>query len=251
MDKIIDSPSESCQIINEYIKMRNIEKLFISLSSAQKNIVYALVIDLLPKKLIENSGYFFGKLLEREQITYSKLASYIYGYMECMDEIPKTKNNKGEMAEKELEYVKSCLQNMMNAKSITEKNPYKKYICDFFSVSDSVLRYGVGKKYTIDMEKVAAIFDKQKISEEEFIECILNKVYSENSKAISDCDYYIRHSHVVFGNLVEDRFFGESVLIEEDYSLLDIDSFIEYWEKLEWRERCAVYRLMENIKKEL
>ena len=168
-----------------------------------------------------------------------------------MDEIPKTKNSYDEIDEKELDYVKSCLQNMMNAKSITEKNPYKKYICDFFSVSEDVLRYGVGKKYTIDMEKVAVIFDEQKISEEDFIEDILNKTYAENSKAVNNCDYYIRHSHVVFGNLVEDRFFGDNVLIEEDYSLLDIDSFIEYWEKLEWKERYAVYRLMENIKKEL
>ena len=223
------------------------KELYNSLTYAQKKLSYELVLDLLPEKLKENSGYFFSRLLEREGLTVSNLTDYIWGYIECivncdtMENVILTDRNS----------ISSALNAMEKAHSVTKKNIYIDYICDFFSVSESVLRFGIGKKYTINMDKVAKIFDKSELSEQDFLEQIFEKFCEVDDKIKDDCDYYIRHSHVVFGKIIENTFFENNVLIEENYSLLDTDSFIEYWGKLEQKEKNAVYRFMENIKKEL
>lgn len=240
MSTIIDSPMEASDVFN-------CTRLYEALPNAKKQMLYDLLFDLLPDKKISNCGFYFQQLLDMHNMTYSELANYIIGYMECMDENAK---------EKEPEHIKSGLESLLKAKTYKEDNYLVKYVCDFFSISEDVLKYGYGEKYSIDMEIVAQIFDEQHITTDEFIENIVYKVDEGYVKYSKDCDYYILNSHKVFADIIENQYFvdapvAQKLLKTEEFSLLDKNGFLEYFQRLKETERKAILHLMENMKKEL
>lgn len=243
MSTIIDSPVEASRFFNRYMESKiNHMVLFNALPDNKKQMIFTLVTDMLPDDNLANCGEYFKLLLKQHNMTYTALANYILGYIECIEENPE---------DKAISQIKSSLQSLEKAKSFDEDNYIIKYVCDFFSISTDVLLYGYGKKYEVIWEKVQEVFDKQELTKQEFLDGIFYKVDEAAKKYQKDCDYYINSSHKVFADILEDTYFAEGLLLESEISLLDENAFDTYFNLLSPYEQCAVYHLMENIQKEL
>lgn len=236
-EKIIDDPIKASRTMNEW---KDGKENFDLCSHEEKQMLFDLVFDLLPEKEHGLSGLFLERLLKENHLTYSQLSRYIYGYI-CFMEDP------AQNGELDLEKIKSILQTMMTARRIDEKNKIFSYICDFFSVSEDVLKYGQGEKYTLDFEKAKEAYRRTGLSPKEFLDDMIEMEEIDNSKEVEACKYYITHSAKAFARIIEDRTFTENLLKKEEYSLLDEQIFNTYLWSLGDRERQAVLNCMKNI----
>ena len=141
-----------------------------------------------------------------------------------------------------------ALAGILKNTSYKDDNPYVPMICDYFSISEDVLKYGRGKKYTLDMSALNSFFKDNNLTIEKVTREILKKDIDCFEKYAKRCEQYIVHSHLMIANLIQHKFhYKKQLLIEEDYSLIDEEVFMSYFRLLKDKERNAVINLMESL----
>ena len=255
------SPIEAGKIFIDYVENRN---KYMELTEADKELVFKLVVDLVTDAKKSCCALFFRKLLDNADMTHTELANYIYGYMLCMnyfdEEEQKEEKHKEENDEDEEEDKKDetksyqpkrvidALAGILKNTSYKDDNPYVPMICDYFSISEDVLKYGRGKKYTLDMSALNSFFKDNNLTIEKVTREILKKDIDCFEKYAKRCEQYIVHSHLMIANLIQHKFhYKKQLLIEEDYSLIDEEVFMSYFRLLKDKERNAVINLMESL----
>ena len=140
--------------------------IYYSLPVSKQFVVNNLIQDLLSdSKSRGYVGVYLKAFLEDEQLTYSKLASCIDGYLAASMTIQSNLNANI----KSLEEIKSSIKKLLTTVNAGINNSVLQYIADFFCVSADVLITGKGKKYSVDLERLCDLVGKANMDAEEFL----------------------------------------------------------------------------------
>lgn len=236
--------------------LTDIEYLYYSLSSSKQFVINNLIFDLLSDK--KRNGYlglYLEEFLNDYEISYSKLASYISGYIATSITILKstdtTTNNR--LIFKTVDDVKSSIQKMLHTVNIRQNNTILPLVADFFCVSPDVLVTGRGKRYSIDFENLKKFVDTKYSNCDDFLSQHLN---IDMNKDVTESDRnnfieYIHHSARTFAQIaikalnIEDI---NKILIEEE-CWIELDKFpiYKYYQLLSPQNQIIAKHVIENL----
>lgn len=215
------------------------------LSQGQQEIVIKLVVNLLKETHKTNFGYFFQKLLEERNLTYSELAKYICSYLDFNPEYFSNIYS--------IDDIKSSLQKMAKAKKI-KGNRFENLIYDYFSIDKNLILYGIGKRFKVNWENVDKVFkeyNKTKIND------ILNKVENPPSdllpgKELEKNRYcykkFIHYSPKLYTKLLNSELKQEfEFLTAEEDCLWDLEYLKIMIHTLSRKEQYAIFDLIEQL----
>lgn len=236
---------EKPQDCAKYFRKRmNAFTIFTSnLAQPYQEIVIGLVYNLLKENSRTASGYFFKKLLEERNISYSDLAKYICAYQDFNPEYFSDIIS--------LENVKSSLQKMVNSQKVKD-NYLIELICDYFSIDTDLMIYGVGKRFEMNEENIVKAFDKTEIND------IADKIENPPSVLLGKelekarCYYkkFICNSPKLYTELLKSYCKQEIPLLKsEEDCLWDLEYFQIMIGKLTLKEQYAVFNLIEQLAK--
>ena len=188
------------------------------------------------------------RFLEDEQLTYSKLASCIDGYLAASMTIQSNLNANI----KSLEEIKSSIKKLLTTVNASINNSVLQYIADFFCVSADVLITGKGKKYSVDLERLYNIVNNANMDAEEFLNehLELDMVETATESEKKAFEVYIHRSARVFAEIVAEQFAinVNDILIEED-CWIELDNFPidRYYQLLTDKNKEVVRHVIENF----
>lgn len=232
----------------------NLEYLYYSLPISKQFVVNNLIFDLLSES--KSKGYvgvYLEAFLLQNNITHSELASYIYGYLMASITVQDSQDPViKELRDKGLEDIKSSIQKMTRTVNTNQNGLILKLIADYFCVSTDVLITGKGKKYSIDLSRLASIVGKNKINIVEFLNQHLkmdmcDDVLENDGSAF---EQYIYRSARTSAEIVAKQLTIDinKILIEEECWIeLDEYPFYRYYQLLTDKNKEIVKHVIENL----
>ena len=200
---------------------------FSELNFPKRQLLITLIYDLLSesKKNAMLKVYldaFINEYYPDENLTYHKLAKYIYSYL--------SHSSDSEDFYVDFENIKSKLQKLTNTNNPSKDNEILDLVAGYFSVDIQMLLTGSGFKYRINFEELEKVMKSMNMEVDEFLEEIIDKAYynelgadSMNEAEKQDFRIYVLHNAQLFAELVDCAFgsattnLTKKLLIEEPY----------------------------------